>query len=370
MPEVPTPGELTSQAQQQEAALFADGVEFTDLVASGWAAYGDRRGISSIREVSANVSTNHVYLVRLEDQSEVVAKTSSYGSYVHFRQDHRIIQQWIRRLSGTRFRAFLAGCLERDGEVFTYREGNLWVVFYEKAPFYDFLPKVLGEAHILSLAREMAEFHLASSNAAPGLLPSWNSLGSDIASLYDALGNPAWRAVRRFSDELETTLRQECETFLTNAERLGYHAMRKLPLLVDWNIGNFSVGLDQNGFRFFTRWDYDWFRVEPRTLDFYFCARVVRAEGDQDTFSYTLSPLLEPRFLTFLRAYHDRLPLADEEVLFIKEAYRVFLLNYVVRSGEHFFREDICRRLQREAVEEYFPALEKADFRPLLAQIR
>jgi len=48
----------------------------------------------------------------------------------------------------------------------------------------------------------------------------------------------------------------------------------------------------------------------------------------------------------------------------------VFLLNYVVRSGEHFFREDICRRLQREAVEEYFPALDQVDFSPLLAAIR
>src|SRR6478735_1299975 len=302
----------------REGDLFGGGIEFPELVSSGWAAYGDRRGIANIREVSANVSTNHVYLVELDDLSEVVAKTSSYGSYVHFRQDHRIIQQWIRRLGGTRFRKFLAGCLEKDGEVFTHREGNFWVVFYEKAPFYDFLPKVLDGPQILALAREMAEFHLAS----------------------------------------------------TNAERLGYHSMRKVPVLVDWNIGNFSVGLEDSGFRFFTRWDYDWFRVEPRTLDFYFCARVVRAEGDQDTFSYTLGPLLEDRFLKFLRAYHQRLPLSEEDVLFIKESYRVFLLNYVVRSGEHFFREDICRRLQREAVEEYFPALDQVDFSPLLAAIR
>jgi len=354
----------------QDGALFGHGVEFPGLVASGWAAYGDPRSIINIREISANVSTNHVYLVELEGHGEVVAKTSSYGSYVHFRQDHRIIQQWIRRLGGTRFRSFLAGCLQKDGEVFTHREGNFWVVFYDKAPFYDFLPKVLGEPHILSLAREMAEFHLASTNAAQGLLPSWNSLGSDVASLYDALGNPGWRAMRLFEDELETTLRRQCETFLTNAERLGYHSMRKVPLLVDWNIGNFSVGLEQTGFRFFSRWDYDWFRVEPRALDFYFCARVVREEGDQDTFSYTLTPLLEKRFLTFLRAYHQRLPLAEEEVLFIREAYRFFLLNYVVRSGEHFFREDICRRLQHEAVTEYFPALDQADFSPLLTAIR
>lgn len=351
-------------------SLFPPPGEFPALVRSGWQAFGDGRAITESREISAHVSTNHVYLVGLEDGREVVAKTSSYGSYVHFRQDHRIIQQWIRRLSGTRFRRFLAPCLEKDGEVFTYREGDFWIVFYEKAPFYDFLPKVLTEGQIEALAREMAEFHVASAQVAPGLLQSWNSLGSDVASLYDALGNPGWLRMRNFSDELEAVLRSQCETFLTNAERLGYHSMQKIPLLLDWNIGNFSVGLDQEGFRFYTRWDYDWFRVEPRGLDFYFCARVVRAEGDQDTFSYTIGPLFEPRFRAFLRAYHARVPLVDEEVLFLKESYRVFLLNYVIRSGEHFFREDICRRLQKEAVEEYFPALDQADFRPLLAEIR
>jgi len=102
----------------------------------------------------------------------------------------------------------------------------------------------------------------------------------------------------------------------------------------------------------------------------HFCARVVRAEGDQDHFSYTLDPFFEPRFIEFLRAYHQAYPLCEEEVLFIKEAYRVFLLNYVMRIGEHFFRPEICKRLQREAVDIYFPVLEKTDFRPLLQAIR
>ena len=50
----------------------------------------------------------------------------------------------------------------------------------------------------------------------------------------------------------------------------------------------------------------------------------------------------------------------------MKEAYRFFILNYVLRVGEHFFRPDICQRLQHEAVEEYLPNLELADFEPLL----
>ena len=67
---------------------------------------------------------------------------------------------------------------------------------------------------------------------------------------------------------------------------------------------------------------------------------------------------------------HALLPLEEEEVLFTKEAYRVFLLNYVMRIGEHFFRSEICQRLQKEALEIYFPELENSSFEPLLDAIR
>jgi len=124
--------------------------------------------------------------------------------------------------------------------------------------------------------------------------------------------------------------------------------------------------MDGDGFKLFSRWDYDWFRIEPRMLDFYFCARVVRAEGDQTAFSYTADPFFDERFMKFLRAYHEVHRLTKDELLFLKEAYRFFILNYVLRIGEHFFQPDICHRLQHEAVEEYLPDLELVDFEPLL----
>jgi hypothetical protein len=136
--------------------------------------------------------------------------------------------------------------------------------------------------------------------------------------------------------------------------------------LVDWNITNFSVGLDRDGFRFFSRWDYDWFRIEPRVFDFYFCARVVRSEGDRTVFSYLVDPIFEPRFERFLRAYHAVFPLTPEDLLMQKEAYRFFLLNYVLRVGQHFYRSEICARLQREAVEQHLPALADIHFERLL----
>ena len=124
--------------------------------------------------------------------------------------------------------------------------------------------------------------------------------------------------------------------------------------------------MDGEGFKLFSRWDYDWFRIEPRMLDLYFCARVVRSEGDQTEFSYTADPFFDERFVKFLRAYNSVHQLSKDELSFVKEAYRFFILNYVLRVGEHFFRADICHRLQHEAIEQYLPQLELLDFEPLL----
>lgn len=339
------------------------------LLDNAWVALGQPHALKDVKEISANVSTNRVYQLTLDNDRQVIAKLSSYGSYVHFRQDHTLINFWIRLLKPSRYRNLLAPVLMKGDKVFTYREGNWWAAFYEKAPFYDFLPPRLTDSHVISLGREMAHFHLASLKAAQDLPPTWKSVGSDIATLFDFVGSQAWRQERGFGETMESTLRRHCEEFLSNAAELGYHAMPRIPVLVDWNIGNFSVGFDGEGFKLFSRWDYDWFRIEPRTLDFYFCARVVRDEGDQTEFSYTSSPLTEPRFVTFLRAYHEVHPLADNEILFLKEAYRFFILNYVVRSGEHFFRPTIYRRLLKEATEGYLPELDKLDLRPLVDQL-
>jgi Ser/Thr protein kinase RdoA (MazF antagonist) len=260
----------------------------------------------------------------------------------------------------------LAPVITKDDKVFTHREGNCWAVFYEKAPFYDFLPDRLSEPLVLAFGREMARLHSASTKTALDLPPTWKSVGSDVATLFDFLGSSAWRSERRLDNTAEFTLRDHCERFLSNAATLGYHAMPRIPVLIDWNIGNFSVGFDGHGFKLFSRWDYDWFRIEPRTLDFYFCARVVRSEGDQTEFSYLSSPFTEGRFLTFLRAYHQVNPLSENDILFLKEAYRFFILNYVVRSGEHFFRPSIYWRLLQEATELYLPTLDDLDLRPLL----
>ncbi len=345
--------------------------QLPEAVHEAWLAWGDRRQIEACLDISATVSTNRVYRLRLSDGHELICKTTLYGSYVHFRQDHRIILQWIRQLQHSRYRDFLAPICKNPstGDVFTHRSGPTWVVFYEKTDFYDFLPKILTEGQVAALGTEMGHFHRASSNVSSQLDSSWKSLGSDVATLYDLAGDVSWRAEHDLDEHAEEAIKRHCDQFLTNAEKLGYHKFKKIPVLVDWNIGNFSVGFEAEGFKFYSRWDYDWFRVEPRMLDFYFCARVVRAEGDQDHFTYSSAPFFEERFFRFLHAYHQVFPLEDEELLFIKEAYRVFLLNYVLRIGQYFFRTEICRRLQREVVDIYLPQLEHTSFTPLLKAV-
>lgn len=352
-------------APEQGASGSGGSMPPPGLLQEGWRALGDARSLASCREVSAKVSTNRVYELTLGDGRQVIAKTSSYGSYVHFRQDHQLIHEWIELLRGGRYETFLARILLKDGHVFVYRQGGQWVVFYEKTAFYDFLPKVLTLGQVRSLGSELALFHAASRRIATRLTPSWKSVGGDIGTLHEMAGNPAWLHERGLPDSAESFIRHHCEAFLGGAERLGYHQSPRIPVLVDWNTGNFSVGFDRDGFKLYSRWDYDWFRVEPRTLDFYFCARVVRSEGDQTLFSYTAEPLFEARYIEFLKAYHQEYPLTEHELLFLGEAYRFFILNYVLLSGEHFFRSSIHQRLQREAIETYLPALDKLDFRRL-----
>jgi hypothetical protein len=57
--------------------------------------------------------------------------------------------------------------------------------------------------------------------------------------------------------------------------------------------------------------------------------------------------------------------LSEEEVMFLPEVYRFFILNYVVREGARFFRPDLCALFRADAVRSYLPALDRLDCSPL-----
>jgi len=126
-----------------------------------------------------------------------------------------------------------------------------------------------------------------------------------------------------------------------------------------------KVGADGD-FDLFSRWDYDWFRVESRLLDFYFLSRVSSATGDRTHWTYSPHTLVEPQFVEFVRAYHEVAPLSADEIRFIPEAYRFFILNYVVREGARFFRPDLCAKFRHDATRVYLPACDNLDMTPLL----
>jgi hypothetical protein len=154
---------------------------------------------------------------------------------------------------------------------------------------------------------------------------------------------------------------------LLHLEKIRFDEWEKIPVLVDWNLGNFSVKHHGAQFELFSRWDYDWFRIDTRMLDFYFFSRVSSETGDRTSFTYSPHTLLEPRFIKFLRQYHEVFPLTKRELLFLPWAYRFFILNYVIREGAKFFREDISVKFRKDATRIYLPMLEHFDASPLLA---
>lgn len=337
-----------------------------DILLAAWRGYGDKRNPVNIVEISAFVSTNQVFRLDLNDGNSVVAKISSYGSYIDFREDHDRIHRWNQLLINTRYKNFLADALLKENEIYTYYNGFFWVIFYNAVAIKNSLPSILTEEEIVSLAVELATFHRECEKLARELPGSSKSLKSDILQLLELLNNERWQAQNRFSSEELIFLNNECYTFLLNLEyRTGHDTMPRVPVLIDWNIGNFSIDMAGDSFKFFSRWDYDWFRIESRMFDFYFCSRVVREAGDEKDFSYLAQPLLEDRFRLFLKSYHKINPLSLLDVLFLKEAYRFFILNYVIKDGEHFFKPSICSRLKKEAITIYLPGLDKLEFNSL-----
>ena len=335
-------------------------IDFISIVEAAWYDYDPSRSVLSINDISAMVSTNHVFRVRLDDESVVIAKFSYFGTYEDFVEDHSLINALANNLPAP-YDQLLSRSLLKKNQLFTYHHQatllNAWVVFYNPIRVDQMLPKKLDERQIEILGGELAHFHKTCSRLCH-ILPDWSkTLKGDMIHLLWVLDTEEGQFQHRGTiDEIK----RQIDIFDTNMNELDAYAMEAIPVFVDWNIGNFSVTKDT---KFYSRWDYDWFRMSSRVLDFYFFSRVCSTAGDKTVFSYLIDPVMEDRFMIFLKAYHAVYPLSRQEVLFIKEAYRFFILNYVIKYGHYFFHDIYASRLQREAFEIYFPRLEK-DFKP------
>ena len=107
-------------------------INYEQIIKYGWEDYGHLRKIISIKDISVKVSTNHVFLLTLENNKKIIAKISDYGYFDHFLEDHKIINSLSLNLSEP-FENFLAKSLTKKGALFTYQHKynklNIWVVF-------------------------------------------------------------------------------------------------------------------------------------------------------------------------------------------------------------------------------------------------
>ena len=350
-----------------------------------WSDLHDPRTVVSSIEVSSNVSTNRVFLLRLDDGTNLFAKVSNYGSPFLFREDHDRVQRLIDAFRGTRYEGFLAAPLEARLEartddsgtkrrVHTYYDGSVWAVLYKEVERKEHLPRILDDADIECLAHEMARFHRACAEATTtaSIPRTSTSVASDVVHLIDlASDKTASRTLQLDADSLDH-LRRHANRFLLSLDDLGYADMPRVPVFVDWNLGNFSVDRSAGGvqpFALFSRWDYDWFRTDSVLLDFYFLSRVSSQTGDRTRFSYGVHTLGEPRFRRFLAAYHEVSPLTEADVEMIVETYRFFILHHVISVGDHFFRPELWDAFRRDAVTNGLPSIDRFDRTPLLRAI-
>jgi Ser/Thr protein kinase RdoA (MazF antagonist) len=335
-------------------------VHHSDIIQEAWKAYDASRAIMKIEDISALVSTNHVYNVSFTNDDIVIAKLSSFGKYEHFKEDHRIIHALANNLLYP-FENLLAKSLLKNNRVFTYRykkgKTDAWVVFYNPSRVMQKLPPRLDETQIRSLGRQIGKFHIACSRVKNVLPKSSKTLRTDINTLLEQLEANEKKFGSHANAEL---IKKHCELFLKNRNKCNAGSFEIIPVFIDWNIGNFSV-IHKN--EIYSRWDYDWFRMSSRMLDFYFFSRVVSDIGDRTVFSYLITPMMEDRFLLFLTEYHKINPLTADEIRFLRETYRFFILNYVIKDGNYFFNEQYAKKLKAEALELYLPAVDR-DFDP------
>lgn len=329
--------------------------DFVQIIKRAWKEFDDRHEIRGVYDVSAYVSTNQVYKISFYNREPVFAKLSDYGKFDDFREDHIIINNLANNLEAP-YQMFLAQSLVKKNELFIYlfhqEDSSAWVVFYNPIQIKNKMPRRLDEKQIRKLGRELARFHRACTNVSNQLPNASKTVITDIQNLVKSVKKDEIK----MCENHKSMVLKHADLFMNNAYKANYtEEFETIPVFIDWNIGNFSITPEG---KFYSRWDYDWFRMSSRVMDFYFFSRVVSDVGDRTVFSYLVDTLMEDRFIMFLKEYHRIFPLTEPEVHFIIEAYRFFILNYVIKDGPYFFRQTYSNKLVKEAYDTYFPAID------------
>ena len=338
-----------------------------EVVSRAWNNYDATRTIVSITDISAKVSTNHVYRVRFKDGTFVISKVSYFGKYEHFVEDHTIINVLANNLPQP-FENVLAHSLMKKSELYTYREKHsiqdIWVVFYRPIKTKQRLPRRLSSDEIINMGRQFARFHKCCTSIRNTLPDSSKTMKSDLEELEAYLKTE----VGKFDIGIaKSKVEEHCKKFFSFYNNVDHSQIPIIPVFVDWNIGNFSIS--KSG-KLYSRWDYDWFRMSSRMIDFYFFARIASDVGDRTVFTYNIDVLAEERFLVFLKSYHSEFPLTELEIEMLPEMYRFFLLNYVIKYGSYFFHDIYAQQLKSEVYLTHLDSIESLDLSPLKSALR
>ena len=216
-------------------------IDFISIVEAAWHDYDPSRTVSSISDISAKVSTNHVFRLRFDDDSVVIAKFSYFGTYEDFLEDHSLINALANNLPAP-YDQFLSRSLLKKNRLFTYRHQDAlldaWVVFYNPIGVGQMLPKTLDAEQIEILGGELAHFHKTCFRLR-NILPDWSkTLKSDMIHLLSLLDTDEGKYQHRGTID---QIRQQVDLFDANMEELDAYGLEAVPVFVDWNIGNFSV---------------------------------------------------------------------------------------------------------------------------------
>jgi hypothetical protein len=331
-------------------------MDYYNIIKKAWEGYDASKTISTIEDISAQVSTNHVFKITFDDDDIIIAKLSNFGKYEYFKEDHRIIHSLSNNLLYP-FENLLAKSLLKNNRVYIYKykQGgkDAWVVFYNPTRILERLPRRLSDDHIKKFGQQIGKFHKACARLRHVLPKSSKTLRTDINALLQQIEQDE----KSFGTRMQADfLKYHCDQFLKNRSKYNVNTFEIIPVFIDWNIGNFSV---TDKLELYSRWDYDWFRMSYRVLDFYFFSRVVSDVGDRTVFSYGINTMNEPRFILFLQEYHKVNPIKADELRFLKEVYRFFILNYVIKDGKYFFNQQYAAKLQAEAFDIYLPSVER-----------
>src|ERR1700761_92060 len=139
-------------------------VDYDAIIKKAWEGYDASKTIKAIEDISAMVSTNHVYRITFDDDDIIIAKLSTFGKFEYFKEDHRIIHSLSNNLLYP-FENLLAKSLLKNNRVYIYRHKqhgeDAWVVFYNPTRIMERLPSRLTDDHIKKLGQQIGKFHKA-----------------------------------------------------------------------------------------------------------------------------------------------------------------------------------------------------------------